>query len=153
MLKKAQQEHMVSGILCATLTLFSLSVDAKTAEKKAVTPQSKTSPKETSTPTIVIKNNIKPDMLKYWSYSPTSFSVQINNEPIEPGIAKTVKRNGNIVKITYQCDFRSGAYKSAKEVEFELHPNAQDISLTFSWDQKQRVVLSDAKIKHIKELK
>jgi hypothetical protein len=92
-------------------------------------------------------------MLTYWSYSPTSFSVKVNNEPLEPGNSKTITRDGNKVIVTYQCSFQNGAYKSAKEVEYEIRPDAKEANLTFSWNEKQRVVLSDSKIKHVKELK
>lgn len=132
-----------------SLMTFSLCLHAgKPVAKPQVTPK-----KEKPASTIVIKNNITPPMLKYWSYSPTDFCVKVNNETIEPGTTKTIKRDGDKVKVTYHCSFRSGAYKSAKEVEFELKPDVKEANLTFSWDEKQRVVLSDAKIKHVKELK
>lgn len=131
------------ALICLPLTL---TADAVKNKKKLQ--------KETpSASTITIKNNITPTMLKYWSYSPTSFSVKVNNEPLEPGSSKTITRDGNKVIVTYQCSFQNGAYKSAKEVEYEIQPDAKEANLTFSWNEKQRVVLSDSKIKHVKELK
>jgi hypothetical protein len=134
------------ALICLPLTLNANAINVK---KKPVKPQTQMP----AAPTITIKNNITPPMLKYWSYSPTSFSIKVNNELIEPGSSKTITRDGNKVIVSYECCFQNGAYKSAKEIEYTLQPDAKEANLTFSWNEKQRVVLSDSTIKHVKELK
>jgi len=114
------------------------------------TPQKKTP--EQKNRTITINTKITENMIRYSyfgaSYKP-DFSLKVNNQELRCSESKKVTLNENKMKVRYDYNF-SGFKKGAKEVVFEVPNDIDTVDVTFSWDNRWRVVANNAKPRKIK---
>lgn len=101
---------------------------------------------------ITITTKITEPMLKYSyfgvSYKP-DFSLKINNEEVKCSDTKKITIAENKMKVRYDYNF-SGFKKGAKEVVFEVPKDVDTIDITFSWDNRWRVIANKATPRKIK---
>lgn len=105
--------------------------------------------KSDSSRQLTITNNIQDAQLAYtycfMSYKPTSFSVQVNGKIIDQAKSERISITDNKIRVRYDYAFLNGKRKGAKEIEFEIDPQASNLALQFSWDKESRIVIDNAK--------
>jgi|GEM_PF-2899484 len=108
------------------------------------------------TRTITIKNNITADMLKYahWTgtYSPTSFTVNIDNSRLEAGQERAINIKNNRLVVDYQYVFMNGYKKGHRVVTFDVDKDAAMVNLTFSWKTKWHILSEQASPIQVEEV-
>lgn len=124
---------------------------SQTPSKEPKTESAEIAHKSTPIPTsrtITITNGIRDEMLAYtygfFSYSPSSFSVEVNGKPIDKKNS-TINADNNQITVRYDYAFLGGKRKGAKAVDFEIPADMNDITVKFSWDSEWRVVIDNAK--------
>jgi hypothetical protein len=111
--------------------------------------------KNIETRSIKVTNCIKPAMLKYWSYTPDTFSLKVNGTPLAPGTSCTIPLAQNSIKLRYDYSFAKGFRSGAKEMIVEVEPNKKELDISFSWNNEHRIIAPGIKINKdsIKRLK
>ncbi len=105
---------------------------------------------------ITINNELTKKMITYKyfvSYSPTKFDLYANgvhlvtldkkHRPISTNLNKVPLKDGKLV-VLYEYEFMGGSRKGAKEITFDVAPDADVLNLTFNWRDKWRVILDNA---------
>ncbi len=112
---------------------------------------------QATTRTITVKNDIEPHMLtyKHWTgtYEPSTFILKVNDQVLEPGKQKTITIEDDTLNVRYDYAFLGGMRKGAKEIEFEVEKNTNQVDVSFSWDNKWRVIADHADPQAITRLK
>lgn len=102
--------------------------------------------------TITLTTNITDSMLQYSyfgaSYKP-DFNLKVNNQDFKCSDSKKITINENKLRVRYDYNF-SGFKKGTKEVVFEVPSGTDTIDITFSWDNRWRVVATKAIPRKIK---
>ncbi len=106
--------------------------------------------------TVTVNNELTKKMITYKyfvSYSPTKFDLYANgvhlvtldkkHRPISTNLNKVPLKDGKLV-VLYEYEFMGGSRKGAKEVTFDVAPDANVLKLTFNWKNKWRVILDNA---------
>jgi len=104
---------------------------------------------------IIIKNNIKPIMLRYkhWSgtYEPTTFIITINGQKIRPNTKQNVTISNNQLDVRFNYAFLNGKRRGAKIVSFILNTNSSTLNFSFSWHDKWQVIIENATPQKVKK--
>jgi hypothetical protein len=112
-------------------------------------------PFSSSQRTILVKNNIEPNMLQYthWSgtYEPTTFIITVNGKEVKPNREQkiTIIDNQFVVRVDYS--FLNGKRKGAKIIRFTTNTDHPLLNLSFSWADQYQIVIDNATACAIKE--
>jgi hypothetical protein len=101
--------------------------------------------------TLSVKNAITPQMLKYYFYSPDQFSLTVEDKPLQFDEIQEIEIKNHRLKVHYECTLR-GIYKSEKELYYTVDPHYNHAQITFSWDKKERIIVSNAQLDHFIDL-
>jgi hypothetical protein len=97
---------------------------------------------------ITITNAIDQSMLpyKHWTgtYTPDVFTVQINGTEIAQGAQYTLAHTQDPIEISFDYSFMNGTRKGSKKVSYTLNENSTDATITFSWKDTHKLILSNA---------
>lgn len=106
---------------------------------------------------IMVHNNIKPEMLEYsllkMKYTPDSFSLKANGTLIKPGTSLPIPTEGNTLIIRYDYSFAKGWRTGAKEIVFELEKDTSECDVQFSWNNQWRIIAGGAQPQKVKRMK
>ena len=104
---------------------------------------------------ITITNAIDQSMLpyKHWTgtYTPEVFTVQINGTEVAQGAQYTLTQTKDPVEVSFDYSFMNGTRKGSKKVSYAINENSTDATITFSWKDTDKLILSNAT--PIKEIK
>lgn len=93
--------------------------------------------------TISVTNNITRKMLRYKygfiNVRPSKFNISIDDVIIEPGETKQINITNNKLVVAYYYDF-SGHREGKCAITLDIKPEAQDVNISFSWDDDYRVL-------------
>jgi len=95
--------------------------------------------------TISVKNAITPEMTKYrfWGtyYTPTKFYISVNDRTVQGDESCSCRvGENNTVEVTYHYEFKNGMVTGSKCIEFEIPAKATTVDITFSWNDKYRLM-------------
>jgi hypothetical protein len=98
--------------------------------------------------TISLTNKINNAMLQksylLMSFSPDLFAISINGKLLEPNQTVDTQIDNDTVIVRYSYSFAKGFYKGTNDVLFKLkNPNQKKFTITFSWDNKFRLIIPD----------
>lgn len=125
---------------------FQGALDTKIEPKGTSLSKSKTP----CTRTIKVTNSIDDSMLgyKHWSgtYTPKTFVIHANGKKINEDKTKSIEITNNRLLIRYDYDFGYNIKKArgAVEITFEVDDTSTTCDLTFSWDNKWRILIDNA---------
>jgi hypothetical protein len=114
----------------------------------ATTPM--TSPGQTSaaqTKMIVIANDITDDMITYKGHftgphKPSSFTTYINGTEIQPGSTSHIPLPENQkVHVVCKYEFKKAFIKKEREKVIALDPKDEKLSVRFSWNDDDRIIV------------
>lgn len=98
--------------------------------------------------TVKIKSTINYDMLgyKHWGiwYHPSTFVLSINGTPFQHEAESAVTVQDNKLHVTYHYEFLGGMRKGGRTLEFEIPQNADNLTMSFDWKDKQHVLFNNA---------
>jgi hypothetical protein len=97
---------------------------------------------------IVITNGIEPQMLayKHWTgtYNPELFTIQVNGTEVAAGSTYSLESAATPLQIRYDYSFVNGTRKGGKIVSYTLNENSDSATITFSWQDTWKVMVSNA---------
>ena len=121
----------------------------------------------TKNETIEIRNSIKPDMLTfknfwYGTFKPKELAqakdtkllevqVRVNDKIVKPNESMIIEPSDGTIKVCYDYNFMVrkkdtlvSKRKGAKEVTFAVETDTKKLDMSFSWDNKFRVIFDKA---------
>lgn len=95
--------------------------------------------------TITVKNAITAEMIKYrfWGtyHTPTKFYISVNNHDVQANESCSCPLGeNNVIEVTYHYEFKNGMVTGSKCIEFEIPKETATVDITFSWDDKHRLM-------------
>lgn len=95
--------------------------------------------------TITVKNAITAEMIKYrfWGtyHTPTKFYISVNNRDVQTNESCSCPLGeNNTIEVTYHYEFKNGMVTGSKCIEFEIPRETATVDITFSWDDKHRLM-------------
>lgn len=95
--------------------------------------------------TITVKNAITLDMTKYrfWGtyYTPTKFYISVNDRAVQSDESSSCPvGENNTIEVAYHYEFKNGMVTGSKCIEFEIPAEATTVDITFSWNDKYRLM-------------
>lgn len=140
---------MVS-VLAVYILYYSHQEKASVSVNTTIDTQSLTHPEKVCKRTIQITNNTnkKKTAYRYFgsNHYPSRFSIQVNDKDIPAGQTIDIDALNNKLFISYTYCFAKGLYKGKRLVTVTLDPAKEHFDLTFSWNNKNRVQVSNAHI-------
>ncbi len=126
----------------ARLTDADKKTKQETTQKALEEKKAAAAPKTRSISVSSAINDKKLDYSKaFFTYTPTTFDVTINDTPIKTDETKSIKIDDNQLKITYYCEFKDGARKSSHVYTYKLNPATTKTSISFDWKKEPRIIL------------